>query len=157
MLGTFLFLLPIHQVFILHVHLILLSLSPFAHSHTSLTFLKLLFNSGTGLCLLKAHLPILIWIQKNTAGIDINNYLLSRPKMSKSLWIIKGTGGTKRNSIVTYRNWQESHWSMDTEEKKRWPLSTLPRQVLWKLLLCFSLLAPKCPRLFTVSEQDPQW
>lgn len=122
--GTFLFLLPIHQVFILHVHLILLSLSPFAHSHTSLTFLILLFNSGTGLCLLKAHLPILIWIQKNTAGIDINNYLLSRPKMSKSLWIIKGTGGTKRNSIVTYRNWQENITLIDGYWRKKKKMAT---------------------------------
>lgn len=117
--GTFLFLLPIHQVFVLHVHLILPSLFPFAHSHTSLTFLKLLFNSGTGLCLLKAHLPILIWIQKNAAGIDINNYLLSRPKMSKSLWIIKRNGGTKRNSIVTYRNWQESITLIDEYWRKK--------------------------------------
>lgn len=154
--GTFLFLLPVHQVFILHVHLMLPSLFPFAHSHTSLRFLKLLFNSGPGLCLGKAHLPILIWTQKNTAGMDINNDLLSLPKMSKSLWIIKGNGGTKRNSRVTYGNWQENITLMDGY-RKRCLLSTLARQVLWKLLLCFSFLAPRCPRLFTASEHAPQY
>lgn len=152
--GTFLFLLPVHQVFILHVHLMLPSLFPFAHSHTSLRFPKMLFNSGPGLCLVKAHLPILIWTQKNTAGMDINNYLLSLPKMSKSLWIIKGNGGTKRNSRVTYRNWQENITLMDGYRKKMSAFN--PSKVLWKLLLCFSLLAPRCPRLFTASEHAPK-